>query len=202
MGTTGETTAGEVRRHPASVRGELDDIDDLVAAARDGDAAAMHDLLTRLEPLVMRRCAKFLPCRADAEEASQDALVAISSKLGTFSGSGSFIGWVTVIASNSARSTYRSLKRRFDEHPVEIVPERLDPRTTSVIAGSRLDLMDALEAMERERPALVEAFVLRDLGSLPYDEIAGHLGVPLGTVKARIHDARAYVRARLLAGLT
>ena len=38
---------------------------------------------------------------------------------------------------------------------------------------------------------------MRDLGSLAYDEIADHLEVPLGTVKARIHTARGFVRGRL-----
>ena len=44
----------------------------------------------------------------------------------------------------------------------------------------------------------MEAFVLRDLGTLSYEEIADQLGVPLGTVKARIHDARAFVRRLLV----
>ena len=96
----------------------------------------------------MRRCARFLPCREDAEEAAQDALIAIATKLSSFSGTGSFIGWVTVVASNSARSTYRSLKRRGGEQAVEHLPENFDPRTTSVIAGSRIDLMEALEQLE------------------------------------------------------
>ncbi len=49
-------------------------------------------------------------------------------------------------------------------------------------------------------PAVVEAFVLRDLGALPYDEIATLTDAPLGTVKDRIHQARRFVRERLGAG--
>jgi RNA polymerase sigma-70 factor (ECF subfamily) len=168
-----------------------------LARARGGDAAALDRLLTQLRPAVLRRCARFLPCRLDAEEAAQDALVSISTKLDSFAGTGSFQGWVAVIASNSARSTYRSLKRRSAEVAVEVLPEGYDPRTTSVIAGSRVDLMEALDELEHARPQLVEAFVLRDLGTLPYEEIAELLGVPLGTVKARIHAARGFMRERL-----
>jgi len=183
-----------------SMTGEFapDELERLRMAATGGDARAMDDLLRALEPLVMRRCARFLPHRADAEEACQDALVSIAGKLHTFSGSGSFLGWVTVVASNSARTTYRSLKRRGTEHPVEVLPERGDPRTTSVIAGSRVDLLEALEALEAAKPHLVDAFVLRDLGGLPYDEVAQQTGVPLGTAKARIHDARVFLRERLV----
>jgi len=169
----------------------------LAAQAVDGDSAAMDEILRRVQPLVMRRSARMLPCLQDAEEASQDALTSIARKIGSYSGTGSFTGWVAVIATNSARQTYRTLKRRSAEMATEILPEAYDPRTTSVIAGSRIDLLEALESMEKTNPALVEAFVLRDLGTLPYNEIAEQLGVPLGTVKARIHDARAVMRGHL-----
>ena len=179
-------------------RVDNDEANELRLAALGGDANAMDALLRMLQPFVMARCARFLPCRSDAEEAAQDALVAVATKLSSFNGQGSFVGWVTVVASNSARSTYRSLKRRGSEYATEQLPEALDPRTTSVIAGSRIDLMEALDAMEAKSPHLVEPFVLRDLGALLYEEIALRLDVPLGTVKSRIHDARAFMRERLI----
>jgi DNA-directed RNA polymerase specialized sigma24 family protein len=63
-----------------------------------------------------------------------------------------------------------------------------------------LDLLDALERLEVEHPELISAFVLRDLSELEYADIARHLDVPVGTVKARIHHARRYVRASLAGG--
>jgi RNA polymerase sigma factor (sigma-70 family) len=174
------------------------DVDEqLIARARSGDAAAMEDLLAAIRPLVVRRCARLLPHTLDAEEAAQDALMSIATHLRDYSGAGSFLGWVTVIASNSARQTYRTLRRRFAERSMDELPVSPDPRTTSVIAGSRLDLLDAIEGLEQTHPAAAEAFVLRDIGALPYDEIAALTHTPLGTVKARIHTARGFVRERL-----
>ncbi len=168
-----------------------------------GDEAALSELLAAIQPLVARRCSRILPCSLDAEEATQDALVSIARHLGTFDeGKGSFLGWTSVIASNSARSTYRSLKRRASEHAMEFLPERYDPRTTSVIAGSRLDLLDALEELENRHPQMLQPFVMRDLGSLPYNEIADNLDLPLGTVKAQIHSARQFIRERLVERLS
>ncbi|MGC4897349.1 sigma factor-like helix-turn-helix DNA-binding protein [Micromonospora sp. DT31] len=74
-----------------------------------------------------------------------------------------------------------------------------DPRTTSVIAGSRLDLLEALDRLEAHRPELAAALVLRDLCQLAYREMAAQLGVPVGTVKSRVHHARKHVRASLQA---
>ncbi|MEJ7635473.1 RNA polymerase sigma factor [Aeromicrobium sp.] len=175
----------------------MDEDEQLVARARAGEAWALEELLAAIRPRVVRRCARLLPHTLDAEEAAQDALLSVATHLRDYSGQGSFEGWVTVIASNSARQTYRTLKRRFAERAVEELPVSPDPRTTSVIAGSRLDLLDAIEALEQVHPAATEAFVLRDIAALPYEEIAQLTQTPLGTVKARIHTARGFVRERL-----
>lgn len=174
-----------------------DDIEELARRAAAGDAAALDPLLRAIQPGVLRQCAVFLPCRQDAEEACQDVLVAVTRHITRFEGRSRFSTWLREVTANSARSTYRSLKRRSAEPlPAETV-ERSDPRTTSVIAGSRLDLLEALDQLERDRPQLVSAFVLRDLCDLEYAEIARRLDLPLGTVKARIHHARAVVRGSL-----
>jgi RNA polymerase sigma-70 factor (ECF subfamily) len=178
--------------------GEEDDLDVLAVAARDGDDVALARLLALVQPRVLRLCSRMLPCREDAEEACQDALLKVATKLDGFQGTSRFTTWLHVVASNSARMTYRSLKRRAAERPVAELPTAADPRTTSVIAGSRLDLLEALETLERESPSLVEPLVLRDIAQLDYQQIAEQLQLPLGTVKSRIHKARLRLRPLLL----
>jgi RNA polymerase sigma-70 factor (ECF subfamily) len=172
--------------------------EELAQRAAEGDRDALNDLIRVIEPNVLRHCARFLPCRQDAEEACQDALLAVARNIAGFEGRSRFTTWLHSVASNSARSTYRSLKRRSPEQPAsEDLPAAADPRTTSVIAGSRLDLLEALESLGRERPELVEPLVLRDVNQLDYNEIARLLDLPLGTVKSRIHHARTFVRPLL-----
>ena len=129
--------------------------------------------------------------------AAQDALLLVATKIHTFGGRSRFTTWLHAVASNSARSTYRSLKRRAAERPTDELPTNADPRTTSVIAGSRLDLLEALEVLGTDHPELVEPLVLRDVQQLDYNEISRLLEVPLGTVKSRIHSARKAVRPLL-----
>lgn len=174
-----------------------DSLDDLAAAAAAGDRDALERLLAAIEPRVRRLVARMLPHPQDAEEATQDALLAVARSIERFEGRSRFTTWLHVVAGNSARGTYRTLKRRAREQPVAELPPAADPRTTSVIAGSRLDLLEALEALAQERPELVEPLVLRDVGELDYAEIAAQLGLPLGTVKSRIHHARGFVRPLL-----
>jgi RNA polymerase sigma factor (sigma-70 family) len=179
-----------------------DQQEELARRAAGGDKAALNALLASIRPSVLRQCTRFLPCYQDAEEACQDVLLQVARNIGRFEGRSKFGTWLHVIIANSARGTYRSLKRRAAEQPHETPPvEVADPRTTSVIAGSRLDLLDALERLEGRRAELVAPMVLRDICQLGYREIAEHLGIPEGTVKSRIHDARGQVREYLIAGL-
>lgn len=172
-----------------------DEIEELARRAATGDRPALDALLGRIQPMVLRHCHRLLPCRQDAEEACQDALWQVARTITRFEGRSRFTTWLHVVAANCSRQTYRSLKRRMPEQAKSSMPvDAPDPRTTSVIAGSRLDLLDALERLEARRPELVAPMVLRDICQLDYDDIATQLGVPVGTVKSRIHHARVQVR--------
>jgi RNA polymerase sigma-70 factor, ECF subfamily len=176
---------------------DSDDVEALAVRAAAGDATALDALLVEIQPRVRRICGRMLLYPEDAEEAAQDALLLVSTRIHTFAGRSRFTTWLHAVASNSARSTYRSLKRRASEMPTAEMPTAADPRTTSVIAGSRLDFLDALEILNVDHPALVEPLLLRDVQELEYSDIAEHLGIPLGTVKSRIHSARQIVQPLL-----
>ena len=173
------------------------DTDDLVRRAAGGDTAALDMLLASVRPEVLRMCARFLPNREDAEEACQDTLLALARGIARFEGRSTFRTWLYRLAANRARSTYQRLRRESQSSGMALVPDRPDPRRTSVIAGTRLDL---LEALDRLRPEFAEAVALRDVLGLSYGEIADLQQVPEGTVKSRIHQARLQVRNRLDVG--
>ncbi|MEU0005171.1 RNA polymerase sigma factor [Streptomyces sp. NPDC006314] len=175
-------------------------MEDLARHAAAGDSAALERLLTEIRPEVVRRCARFLPCREDAEEAAQDVLLQVARHICAFEGRSRFGTWLYTVVANCCRQKYRELKRRAAEQPAAIEPSHaVDPRTTSVIAGSRVDLMEALDRLEREHPHLVAPLVYRDICQLDYAEVAERVGIPLGTLKSRLHEARKQVRPWLTA---
>src|SRR6202012_2759844 len=150
-------------------------LDELASRAAAGDQAALERLLAEIQPRVRRICGRMLLYPEDAEEAAQDALLLVSTRIGTFAGRSRFTTWLHAVAANSARSTYRSLKRRASELPTDELPPAAAPRTTSVIAGSRLDFLEALEILGVDHPALVEPLLLRDVQGLDYADIAALL---------------------------
>jgi RNA polymerase sigma-70 factor, ECF subfamily len=172
------------------------DEEELAERARRGDAEALDQLLSRIRPGVLRWCARFLGTQ-DAEEACQDVLWAVAKNIDRFEGKSRFQTWLHAIASNRALDTYRRLKRRAGEQPVEQLPTVVEGRTTSVIAGTRIDLLEALDQLRKDKPDLVEPVVLRELGDLTYQEIADRLGLPIDTVKTHIRRGRLYLRDHL-----
>ncbi len=180
---------------------DADEIDDLARRAQDGDRPALEELLGAIRPRALNVCRGVLPHSADAEDACQEALINIAGKIDGWGRRGRFTTWMHAVAVNSARSTYRRLKNQaVPADPQETGGgslERPDPRTTSVIAGTRLDLLEAMETLEREHPQVVEPLLLRDVYGLPYEEIAQLVGAPLGTIKAQIHTGRKLARPLL-----
>ena len=176
-----------------------DEIDEIARRARDGDRDAMETLLAAVRPRALSVCRGVLPHLPDAEDACQEALLNVAGKIGSWNGTSRFTSWMHVVSLNAARSAYRRMRRQAiaadfqHEGPLH----RPDPRTTSVIAGTRLDLLDAMESLEKSHPALVEPLLLRDVYQMAYGEIADLMGVPLGTVKAQVHRARQFTRPLL-----
>jgi RNA polymerase sigma factor (sigma-70 family) len=171
-----------------------DGIERLALASAHGDAQALDALLAAIRPEVLRVCGRFLPHHEDAEEACQDALLAVARGITRFDGRSAFRTWLYRITANRARSTYQALRRRFAESAFESLPERPDPRRTSVVAGTRVDLLDGLEALGA---MFSEPLALRDVVGLNYQEIAALIQVPEGTVKSRVHEGRRRMKAWL-----
>ena len=169
------------------------EIESLARIASAGDLAALNVLLVTVRPEVLRLCSRMLPNREDAEEACQDTLLAVARGIPRFEGRSAFRTWLYRLAANRSRSAYRRSGHR-PADSVDLLSDVADPRRTSVVASTRLDLLDALAHL---RPELAEAVTLRDVLGLGYREIAVLQQVPEGTVKSRIHQARLQLRKRL-----
>lgn len=172
------------------MKADAGEIEAAARAAVGGEPRAVERLLKLIEADVLQRCSQLLPNPLDAQEACQDTLLAVARRIGTFEGRARFSTWLYQVATNASLDTYRKLKRRQSQLGVEL-DERAAPEHTSVVAGTRVDLFEALEQID---PRFGEAVVLRDVFGLDYGEIARHLDIPQGTVKSRIHEGRKTLR--------
>ena len=135
--------------------------------------------------------------RDDAQDLVQDVLVRVQRGLATYE-PGSLRGWLSRITTNAFLDGVRRKKRR----PADPLPDNPDlvlpsaPSADQSLAASALPdhIQDAVRRLPEDYRAAV---VLSDVVGLPYQEIADGLGVPVGTVRSRIHRGRAQLRAEL-----
>ena len=164
----------------------------------------MQDVLSRCLPSFYKKAYRHLGNAADAEDAVQDALLSAYKHLDQFKGQSQMSTWLTAIVINCARmhlrrrprQTHLSLDERFGEEQEYSLAERLahsGPSPEDECRSSELDRRLTLFA-EQLSPPLRKAFQLRDLDGLSTSEAARILGVPDGTVKARVSRARAKLR--------
>ena len=82
-----------------------DEIDDFAGRARDGDRDALESLLAEVRPRVLNICRGVLPYSGDAEDACQEAMLNVATKIGSWGGRGRFTTWLHIVSVNSARTT-------------------------------------------------------------------------------------------------
>jgi RNA polymerase sigma-70 factor, ECF subfamily len=159
---------------------------ELVTRAQRGDRAALEALLGRHYERLYAICRRVAGNDADADDACQEALLAIVRGLPTFDGRSSFKTWSYRVASNACLDEMRRKNRR--PTPRHDLPERAGkgPGVDTEVTD-RLTLTDALPRLPEEFRVPV---VLRDVAGLDYAEIAETLGIPAGTVRSRIARGR------------
>jgi RNA polymerase sigma-70 factor (ECF subfamily) len=161
----------------------------------EGDLPAFERIVRRWQGPLVNLAYRFCRDRQRAEEMAQDAFLHIYRQLPKFRGDAAFSTWMFSVSLN----LYRSLLRRR--------PPPTDPiDALAELASGRHPL---LELEQREREGLVrravaalparfrEAMVVFYFNGMDLTETALALGVPEGTVKARLHRGREVLRRKL-----
>ena len=174
----------------------------LVALARTGDRAAFGRLIEDHLPAARRLALAAAAQPMEADEAVQEASVAAWTRLHALQDPAAFRGWFMRIVWRKAIDRRRSVRawlERFGpsssgDRPMEFAA--VDPAPDAMLISRELEL--AIGQVVRALPKkLRDPFLLAASGDHRYEEIALLLGIPLGTVKWRISEARRMIRAKL-----
>lgn len=181
----------------------------LVDALRAGDANAVEVLVQRYGAWIYRVAARVLGDRRDAEEVTQNVLMTVVDKIGTFKGESKLSSWLYRIAANAAYDHARARRARVDDVSLDAVLPVFDEmgRHVEPVADWSRELEDPAVAGE-VRAALEQAIgnlpedyrvvlVLRDVEELTAEEVADALGLSVAAVKSRLHRARLSLRKAL-----
>lgn len=182
--------------------------DELVAGLLRGEAHAVEVLVDRYGAWIHRVASRLLADARDAEEVTQDVLMTVVQKIGTFKREAAFSSWLYRIATNAAYERLRSRRSR-PEISLEPMLPVFDDEGRHVARvqdwSKGLDdpaVADELRsALERGINQLPEEYrivlLLRDVEGLTNEEVADALGLSVAAVKSRLHRARLALRPQL-----
>jgi len=178
----------------------------LVERVQRGDKQAFGLLVSKYQRKLLRLLSRLIRDPAEVEDVAQETFIKAYRALPAFRGESAFYTWLYRIGVNTAKNYLVAQRRRaptttgFNSEEAETfedgdqlrdinTPERL---MMSRQIGQTVDI--AMEALPEE---LRTAIVLREIEGLSYEEIAGIMECPIGTVRSRIFRAREAIAEKL-----
>jgi RNA polymerase sigma-70 factor (ECF subfamily) len=171
-----------------------------------GDVLGFEQIVRHYSGMVFSLAARLVG-PMDAEDIVQETFLRAWHGLERFRGESSLKTWLYAIALNRARARHGRLARlravftqgrTKEDDPFASLDNAADPALSpeenTLITERRRRLREALRTLPDE---FRTAVVLRDLEGLSYEEVAGVLGVPIGTVRSRLARGRALLKEKL-----
>ena len=178
---------------------------DLIRRCRTGDPRAFRELVRRYERPVFSVLMRVVRRPEDAEDLAQETFVRVYRALDRYDPERPFTAWLFTIASRLAIDHLRrkrlatvslsqSDRDGGEERTIEIEDPGLQPDEVTSHREEESHAQTLIDSLPEHYRIVV---VLRHQQDLSYEEIAEALELPLGTVKARIHRARALLKDKL-----
>lgn len=164
--------------------------EDLVRRYLSGDRGAFAVLVERHERRVYNLALRMTGREEDARDAAQDAFLTALRKLSSFRGEAAFTTWLHRVTVNACYDLLRKrqrqplLDRGDDDLPALEPPPAPDHADEAILS---VDVQRALLEVPHDFRVVM---VLHDVQDLPQEEVAAILGIPVGTVKSRLHRGR------------
>lgn len=185
----------------------LSRIEEFVERARQGDVAAFEHLVIEYKTKIYNYVLRMLGDHEAAEDVAQEAFIKAYASIRSFRGASSFQTWLYRIAGNLAIDTMRRRKYRQNHVSLDQPLQTGDGSVERDVEDSSAGPQQQLRTVELQKvvqdailqlsPKLRNVIILYELQGLSYEEIAGIVGAPLGTVKSRLFNAREQLKKLL-----
>jgi RNA polymerase sigma-70 factor (ECF subfamily) len=181
----------------------LADDQHLIAECLQGRTAAFGELVKRYQDRLYNTAYRLMGNAEDAQDVVQEAFLNAYQSLGGFKGDSLFFTWLYRIAVNTAISLKRKQRVALSIHTGPGEEGGIDPADPSVASQPTHALEQAEEerrvqqALDRLSPEHRTVLVLKEIEGQKYEMMAEILGVPIGTIRSRLHRARLELRELL-----
>jgi RNA polymerase sigma-70 factor, ECF subfamily len=176
--------------HPPAMTDEQ-----LVRRALEGDGRAFTALVDRHAGVCLRYATRMLGSVEDAEDVTQDSLYRAYRALGSYEKSTAFRTWLMAIVINRCRSAllYRGRREaRVRADDVKVMAASVDSDVDAAVTRQAIEW-----GLAKLDPELREAFLLKHVEQLTYDEMAEATGIGVSALKMRVKRACDQLRNAL-----
>ena len=177
---------------------EADADENLIKAAGAGDASALGELVGRYKDRVLSFMSwHFSLPREEALDMTQEVFIAVWKSASSYRGQSLFKTWLFSLAHNVGITYFRHYLAKktesagllFGDEEFENISDAVPGILERLEAGERAAAVRS--AVEKLPDKLKTVLLLREWEGLSYDEIASVTGIPVGTVRSRLHNAHA-----------
>ncbi len=180
----------------------------LLKRLRDRDERAFRELLEAHRDRVFNITFRMLGNRHEAEDVAQEVFISVFKTIDTFREESKFSTWLYRVTVNHCKNRIKYLARRYDKSRDELDDSTDTDGVNGAIAAPaprapdralesqqlEKQLHEAIEKLDEDQRIVI---VLRDIEDLSIEEICEITDLPDGTVKSRLHRARAELRKKL-----
>jgi RNA polymerase sigma-70 factor (ECF subfamily) len=181
---------------------------DLVKRTLDGEKEAFEMIVQRYKQPLLNYIGRMVGERELALDFTQDVFIKTYASLHTFRPEHKFSTWLFKIASNLTIDYWR--KKKIDAFSIDQSRDDAEDRPSIQLPSKDRSIVEKFElsevrkriecAMEKMPPSLRELFVWRHINEFSYDEIAEIKGLPVGTIKNKVFQAKELIRRNMEEG--
>lgn len=177
----------------------------LIDRVKNGEKAAYDLLVIKYQQRIVNLVSRFVRNQSDALDVTQEAFIKAYRALPNFRGDSAFYTWLYRIAVNTAKNHLAVQSRRpsgnnYDVSEIEQIEgadalkEQATPESLLLKDELQATVLKAIEDLPED---LKTAIMLREIEGLSYEEIAGVMECPIGTVRSRIFRAREAIESEM-----
>ena len=166
----------------------------LILGCIEGNPKAQKLLFDTFSPKFFSLCLRYMKSTDEAEDALQDGLVKIFSKLSEYKGDGSFEGWMRRIIVNTCLDQIRKNQKLKFDIPIENEEYKL---SMNAFILEKMSANELIEEIKKMPPGYRVIFNMFAIEGYSHQEIAEKMGIKEGTSKSQYLRARSYLKERI-----
>ncbi|MDL2241323.1 sigma-70 family RNA polymerase sigma factor [Bacteroidales bacterium OttesenSCG-928-L03] len=171
------------------------DLEELIAGCRRKESSAMKRLYEFYAPTILALCTRYVTERETARDVMQDGFVKVFTKINTYSGSGSFEGWMKRVFVTTALEQLRNDKQFRFHVDMEEYQDRIEDGTVSIV--QTLSAEEILRCIQELPSGFRTVFNLYAIEGYSHAEIATALKIKEASSRSQYARARQLLQMKI-----